>query len=542
MTGNGVAQAINVAGALLLARLFAPEAFGLFALFVTVVSIVAVLGGARYELAIMLPDSDEEAANILALTALVVTGIAAAAALLIAGYGFTISYLVGDIRLSPWMWAVPIALFVNGIYQMLALWCARMKRFGRLAATRVTQASCIIVSQLAFLPFLPHGGSALVAGWIVGEYTAAIILLAQVLRDDGRFFAGAVRWRSVRGAVGKYKNFPLYKAPYSFLANASNQFVIIILRVLSDLHTVGLFSMAHRAVRAPITLITSSMNQVFYEKAATELKSGRLEQFVTPVLRLQAALAAPVLIFLAFEARLIFELLLGARWAGAGAYAALLAFAGFLYFLTAWMDRLIDVCARQRLSLMLKMASNATALGSLTFTLWYTGNSLLAVSVYVASEMFYTTTWLIIVYRVAGFPAARLTWVLRDALVSAGVALLAIGAIQAFFSKWVAFALSAVAAGLLVLAWMVLLAPLWSRPTSTAVRLRRSTVVQRMRRLWVDQFSSQAHGWGNGSAARDTKSHPSPSGASTEPADAVHCATTNRTEPGYPSEEPKVYR
>ncbi|MGH9859751.1 MAG: lipopolysaccharide biosynthesis protein, partial [Candidatus Acidiferrales bacterium] len=185
MTGNGVAQAINVAGTLLLARLFAPEAFGLFALFVTVVSIVAVLGGARYELAIMLPDSDEEAANILALAALVMAGIALAAAVVIAGYGFTISYLVGDVRLSPWMWAVPIALFVNGTYQMLALWCARMKRFGRLAGTRVTQAFSIIVSQLALLPLLPTGGSALVAGWILGEYTAAIILLAQVLRDDG---------------------------------------------------------------------------------------------------------------------------------------------------------------------------------------------------------------------------------------------------------------------------------------------------------------------------------------------------------------------
>ncbi|MGH9791156.1 MAG: lipopolysaccharide biosynthesis protein, partial [Candidatus Acidiferrales bacterium] len=185
VTGNGVAQAISVAGTLILARLLAPEAFGLFALFVTVVSLVAVLGGARYELAIMLPESDEEAANILALAALVVTGIAVAAAAVIAGYGFTISYLVGDIRLSPWMWAVPIALFVNGIYQMLALWCARMKRFGRLAATRVTQAFCVIVSQLALLPLLPTGGSALVAGWILGEYTAAIILLAQVLRDDG---------------------------------------------------------------------------------------------------------------------------------------------------------------------------------------------------------------------------------------------------------------------------------------------------------------------------------------------------------------------
>src|SRR5690242_4397258 len=55
ITGNGVSQIINVAGTLILARLFAPEAFGSFALFVTLVSFLSVLGGGRYELAIMLP-------------------------------------------------------------------------------------------------------------------------------------------------------------------------------------------------------------------------------------------------------------------------------------------------------------------------------------------------------------------------------------------------------------------------------------------------------------------------------------------------------
>src|ERR1700733_3894127 len=75
ITGNGLAQVINVVGTLLLAHLFAPEAFGSFALFITVVSFIAVLGGARYELAIMLPEQDAEAANILLLSVMVLCAI-----------------------------------------------------------------------------------------------------------------------------------------------------------------------------------------------------------------------------------------------------------------------------------------------------------------------------------------------------------------------------------------------------------------------------------------------------------------------------------
>src|SRR6266852_9405050 len=84
MTGNGLSQLINIGGTLILARLFAPDAFGSFALFVTLVSFLSVLGGCRYELAIMLPEKDEEAANVLFLAVLVLTGVAGASLLIVA--------------------------------------------------------------------------------------------------------------------------------------------------------------------------------------------------------------------------------------------------------------------------------------------------------------------------------------------------------------------------------------------------------------------------------------------------------------------------
>ena len=81
MTGNGIAQAVQFSGTLVLARLCAPESFGIFALFLTVVSLFSVLGGGRYELGIMLPDSDEEAANVLFLSTFIMLGIAGVSAL-----------------------------------------------------------------------------------------------------------------------------------------------------------------------------------------------------------------------------------------------------------------------------------------------------------------------------------------------------------------------------------------------------------------------------------------------------------------------------
>src|SRR5579863_868189 len=271
ITGNGVSQLINVVGTLLLARLFVPEAFGAFALFVTVVSFFSVLGGARYELAIMLPERDAEAANVLLLSVLALCGICGISFLLVALFHSDVARLLGDAQLGLWLWAAPLAIFVNALYSILCVWFGRVKRFRKTASTRVWQSLAIILGQLAFLHF-SRGGFALVGGWVLGQTVGTLILTARFLYDDGAFVWRARDWAMVRESAARYLNFPVYKAPYSFVANASSQLVFVILRLFASLNVVGFYSLAARAVYLPVTLIASSMNDVFYEKAATELK------------------------------------------------------------------------------------------------------------------------------------------------------------------------------------------------------------------------------------------------------------------------------
>ena len=66
--GSIFAQGIGVLIAPIVARLFAPEAFGVAALFASITSIIGVLACLRYELSIVLPKTDEEAANLLGLS------------------------------------------------------------------------------------------------------------------------------------------------------------------------------------------------------------------------------------------------------------------------------------------------------------------------------------------------------------------------------------------------------------------------------------------------------------------------------------------
>jgi len=61
VTGTTIAQIITVLASPVITRLYGPETFGILALFTSITSIIAVIACMRYELAIMLPESDGEA-------------------------------------------------------------------------------------------------------------------------------------------------------------------------------------------------------------------------------------------------------------------------------------------------------------------------------------------------------------------------------------------------------------------------------------------------------------------------------------------------
>jgi O-antigen/teichoic acid export membrane protein/SAM-dependent methyltransferase len=451
IAGNGLAQAINIAGTLGLAWLLTPADYGVFALFAAIVSFLSVLGGARYELAIMLPDEDQEAANVLTLATLVMFGISIVFLILVAAFSAPLGSFFGNPDLRHWLWSMPLALLINGTYHTLGYWSGRMKRFADVARSRVYQSLGVVGGQLILLLAFENGGTALIGGWIFGLSLGVGFLMAQIARSEGAFLVRAHDWSVVREAAGKYKNFPLYKAPYSFVSNAAAQCVPMVLQVFSNLGVLGFYSMAHRTVYLPVNLIASAMNQVFYEKAATELRYGRLEEFVTRILRIQIVLATPILVLFTFDAPLLFTSLLGEKWGGAGIYAAMLAWVAYLSFLASWLDRLYDVRGRQKLSLFLTAVRTVCTLGGLFITLWYTRDTVLAVGVYSGLQALYIVIYLCMAYRVAEFRLHSLFLVAKDALKSGVFAILVVGLIHTVFSPPYAMYLSVAAIGLMAL-------------------------------------------------------------------------------------------
>jgi len=431
--GTGVSHSITIVATLLLARLFSPADFGVLALFVAVTSVLSVVGSWRYEAAIMLPEKHEEATNVQALAFLILVAMCGLSLLGVAGFRHPIARLLGAERFAPLLWGVPVSLFMLGLFQIFAIWCSRMKQFQRLAIATVSQSMGTVASQLGFVAAGLRGPEALVAGWIVGQAVGTLVLGGPTIREYGGSWKKSWDWASVHAGFLKYRNFPMYNTPYLVAQTLADQFVFLVLRIFTNLHVVGLFSMARRAVLAPVTLLTSSAQQVFYEKAATELRSGRLEPFVLRILTLQVAIGTPLLVVFVFEAKPLFRLILGTLWAEVGVYAAMLASLGYVYGLTAWMERIFDIQGKQKIALLWELVRDVVIIGGLASGLAITRNPVLSVGIYVGLDFLCLVVWLIVAFRVASFSAKNL-WQIGAVFLGTGslsaAALLAIHAIS----------------------------------------------------------------------------------------------------------------
>src|SRR5664280_2838329 len=73
ISGTALAQLIPILLQPILRRYYTPDIFGAYSVYFSIVGILAIVSSFKYELAIILPRTDKEAANIFFLSALILS-------------------------------------------------------------------------------------------------------------------------------------------------------------------------------------------------------------------------------------------------------------------------------------------------------------------------------------------------------------------------------------------------------------------------------------------------------------------------------------
>lgn len=129
MGGSSIAALITIISTPILTHYFTPDAFGIFAVFSSITGIISIIACMRYELAIMLPKSDDEAINIFALCLLIAFFISV---FLLPIFWFFQSEIISLFNLpdlGSYILLIPFMILVNGFFTALYNWHTRTQNF-----------------------------------------------------------------------------------------------------------------------------------------------------------------------------------------------------------------------------------------------------------------------------------------------------------------------------------------------------------------------------------------------------------------------------
>lgn len=365
VSGTTFAQALLILAAPVLTRLYTPEAFGVLAIFTSITTILGVIACLRYELAITLPEKDEDAANVLGAT-LFFAVLMALLALIVIGWGREfIIHLLKAPALGPWLWLVPPATFLAGVFLGFNYWNTRTRHFGRLSISRILQSVSTVTSQITLGLTGVAPGGALILSSVGGQMLAVLTLGVQIFRDDKDIFQKAVRPRKILAAVKRYRKFPLYDAWSALLNSFSWQLPAFLLSAFFSSTVVGYYSLGFRILQLPMSLIGSAIAQVFYPRAAEAHQQGNLSVLVENTFHRLVLVGLFPMLTLTLTGRDLFTIFFGPEWAEAGSYAQILSIWAFVWFISSPLSTIFNVLEKQERMLRWNIANFVTRFLSL---------------------------------------------------------------------------------------------------------------------------------------------------------------------------------
>ncbi|MBE0492571.1 MAG: oligosaccharide flippase family protein [Sulfurospirillum sp.] len=349
MTGTTIAQAIPIAISPILTRIYTPEDFGVFALFVAITAIFGSIANGRYELAIMLPKKDEDAINIFALGFIITTSISLVLLILVIVFHDYFLSLLNNKEIGLWLYFVPITVFFTGVWNILNYFNNRKKRYKGIAKAIVIKSVILAIVQLS-VGFIKQGAAGLISGQILSQMFANMQLLKNILKD--KILISKISKVKIVALAKRYKDFPKYSM-WAILANTLSQHLTnILISTFYSVATLGFYSLVQRVLGMPSSLIGSSIGQVFFQQATKEKQqTGKAVKTFNATVKKLIIIGLPAFGILFFIVEDLFAFVFGEDWRIAGVYAQIVIPLFFIRFIIATVSAIDTIMERQNIFL-----------------------------------------------------------------------------------------------------------------------------------------------------------------------------------------------
>lgn len=405
--GAAIGQVLTLGASPILARLYAPGDFGVLGVFASITAIATMFAALRYEQAIPLAESDDEAKDVALLSFCVLVTFCAIS------FGF-LSYtawmgqsLVDG--LSPgFMLLLPLSVFAGSMYRILVNLTIRAKDYGPIAATKLYQSIGQVIVQLSAGFWSPHP-LGLIAGFMVSQGGGSLTLFAKNKQKESLFQNASAA--SVRYVAKKYKEFPMVLSWAMLLNSASMHLPGILIAKYYGVGAAGLFYLSRRVLGAPMVLLRTSVSQVFLGEASSLYREDpeKLKALLHSTSRKLLQMGCLVCIPAAVVSPYLFPLVFGPNWAMAGKLTQALAVYQLFQFTVGPMLQMLLIMERRKVLLLIDSLRFCVVVMSLSLPFYFGQSLLTCLVVYsLSASLFYIMNYFYVAHLVRNIEAVEL--------------------------------------------------------------------------------------------------------------------------------------
>jgi len=399
-TGTAGAQAITMAFAPIITRLYGPEPFGLLGTFQAILTVAMPIAALTYPIAIVLPKSDDDARGIAKLSARLALTMAILLAIIILVAGDFIVNLLSLQAIAGFLLLIPLAMFFNALQQIMQQWLIRKNQFKVTARIAVSQSLILNSSKVGAGFFYP-----------VGAILIVLATLGNALYAMQLWF-GAKKWANSEGQIDrlktkkvnlktlayKHRDFPYYRAPQVFLDGISQGLPVLMLASFFGPTSAGFYTLGRTVLGLPSTVIGNAVGQVFYPRIAQAANNNEnLTRLIIKATLLLAAVGFIPFFIVVIFGPILFSFVFGEEWRMAGEYASWLALWLYFMFMNRPANHAIPVLDVQKFYLIFTVITLGIRLGSLYYGLILFGDALKAIVLFSIVGVFINIAIILIV-------------------------------------------------------------------------------------------------------------------------------------------------
>lgn len=378
--GAAIGQFLIIAASPILTRMYAPADFGLFGVYVSVVSVIGAVAAFRYDVASSVVKS-ERCSSMLFLLSLALIGLVSFVSFpLLVGWQFSIYSVSGELLIFPLLCA--LSVFSFGLFQAVSYLTVRRMNFRSVGYARAFQSGGGALAQLA-LGLAGGGWYGLALGYLSGLILSLSFLFSKLggslkLKDVLKYR------RRLRCVAVRHCDYAIKSAPAALIGTAGLFAPNILFSALYGTSVAGAYVLAQRVVVLPMHFIGMAVAQVYLSKLAGAynekdpkfygyVKSASVRLFVVGLL--------PAVLLSGFGSEL-FGFVFGYQWKVSGIYSSFLVWAFLLQLVSSPLSTVFVIAGKQATQFFWELGRAVAVVCSVFFSSFLGLDALFAVFVF----------------------------------------------------------------------------------------------------------------------------------------------------------------